>query len=113
VRTTLGMLLESAGYTLLSADDCTSGLALFKREHPKIKLVVTDMMLPDGNGVDLIEAMRAVVPTQPIVAISGLMATGEFDALLRLQPAVECLCKPMTSKELLGAVSRALKPLAQ
>jgi CheY-like chemotaxis protein len=113
VRTTLGMLLESAGYALLAAEDCASGLAVFERERARIKLVITDMMLPDGSGMELVGAMRGLEPMQPVIAISGLMATGEFDALLRLQPAVACLSKPMTAAELLGAVGRALLPAAR
>jgi hypothetical protein len=42
------------------------------------------------------------------VAISGMMASGEFDELLRLQPPVECLNKPLLPAVLLGAVRRGL-----
>ncbi len=109
VRSTLGLLLERAGYRVLVGEDCASGLAAFDRDRAQIKLVITDLMLPDGSGVDLIGSIRGLAPLQPVIAISGLMATGDFDELLRLQPAVECLSKPMTSEALLGTTARAIK----
>lgn len=113
VRTTLGLLLERAGYRVLTGEDCASGLMVFERDRKEIRLVITDMMLPDGSGVDLVAVMREMERLLPIIAISGLMATGEFDGLLRLSPAVDCLSKPLTSRVLLGAVSRALKSVAR
>jgi PAS domain S-box-containing protein len=109
VCATLRMFLEHSGYKVQVAEDCATGLAEFKRRRGEIKVVVSDMMLPDGSGVDLIQAIREIERLQPVVAISGLMATGQFDELLRLVPAVECLSKPMTAEVLLGAVGRALK----
>lgn len=109
VRTTLGLLLERAGYRVLTGEDFASGLMAFERDRQEIRLVITDMMLPDGSGADLIATVREMERLQPIIAISGLMATGEFDGLLRLSPAVECLSKPLTPQTLLGAVGRALK----
>jgi PAS domain S-box-containing protein len=109
VRSTMGLLLERVGYRPIVAEGCVSGLAAFARERDAVALVITDMMMPDGSGVELITAMRALDRSLPVVAISGLMATGEFNELLQLTPVVECLSKPMTSEELLGAVGRALR----
>lgn len=109
VLATLGLLLRNAGYGLITAENCASGLAVFERERGRINLVITDMMLPDGTGIELVAAMRGLERRLPVIAISGLMGTGEFDALLQLKPPVECLSKPMTSDVLLGALGRALR----
>jgi hypothetical protein len=52
----------------------------------------------------------------PIIGISGMMGSGDFDQLLRLKPPVDCLAKPLMPAVLLAAVRRglgALKPAAK
>jgi CheY-like chemotaxis protein len=66
------------------------------------------MMLPDQVGTQVVKSLRERQSTLPIIAISGMMGSGDFDELLRLKPAVECLAKPLTPSVLLGAVRRGL-----
>jgi two-component system cell cycle sensor histidine kinase/response regulator CckA len=108
VRDTLQLLLQRAGYRVFPAGDGASGVSEFDRRKSEISLVITDMMLPDQFGTQVVKSLRQRNATLPIIAISGMMASGDFDELLHLNPAVECLAKPLSPATLLGAVRRGL-----
>jgi hypothetical protein len=108
VRDTLQLLLQRAGYRVFPAGDGTAGVKEFEQRRNEISLVITDMMLPDQFGTQVVKSLRQRHATLPIIAISGMMASGDFDELLHLKPAVECLSKPLTPAALLAAVRRGL-----
>lgn len=109
VRDTLQMLLQRAGYRVFAAGDGNTGIAEFDRRRQDIALVITDMMLPDQIGTEVVKSLRRRHATLPVIAISGMMASGDFDELLDLQPAVECLSKPLSPAVLLGAVRKTMR----
>ena len=108
VRQTLQMLLQRAGYRVFPAADGGSGVAEFERHEKDIALVITDMMLPDQVGTEVVKTLRGRHANLPIIAISGMMASGEFDELHDYHPEIECLAKPLAPTVLLGAVRRRL-----
>ena len=108
VRDTLQLLLQRAGYRVFAADDGNSGIAEFDRRQAEIALVITDMMLPDQVGTEVVKTLRQRRATLPVIAISGMMSSGNFDELLHMQPAIECLSKPLSPAALLGAVRKKL-----
>lgn len=108
VRDALRALLQRAGYAIIPAGDATSALREFEQCRDRISLVITDMMLPDRSGVEVVKSIRAQSPQLPIIAISGMMASGNYDELLRLTPPVQCLSKPLPPRVLLSAAERAL-----
>jgi len=108
VRETFRLLLERVGYLAIAATDGVTGVAAFQRQADAIAVVVTDMMMPGLPGSDVIAAIRALRPGQPIVAISGWIEPAGLDALRALQPPVAFLPKPVTAESLLLALRRAL-----
>ena len=63
------MVLESAGYVVLTATNTCQGLEVFKANN--IDLVITDHLLPPGTGSDLIAQLRQLTPNLPIMILSG------------------------------------------
>jgi CheY-like chemotaxis protein len=63
------MLLESAGYTVLTAANSSQGIALFQTHQ--VDLVITDHLLPGATGSDLARELRRVHPTVPVMILSG------------------------------------------
>ena len=108
VRETLQLVLERAGYTVYAAYDAGSGISTFERHQDDVRLAITDMMLPDQPGTAVIKALRRHRPELPIIAISGMMGSGQFDELQQLTPVVECLAKPLLPSALLAAVRRGV-----
>jgi PAS domain S-box-containing protein len=112
VRETLLLLIRRAGYKVYGAGDGAAGIAEFDRHQDEIALVITDMMLPDQIGTEVVKTLRSRRATLPIIAISGMMGSGDFDELLDLKPPVDCLAKPISPATLLGAVRRGLTAVA-
>lgn len=108
VRETLQLLLQRAGYRVFAAGDGHAGIEEFQRHRGEVSLVITDMMLPDQIGTEVVKSLRRLDATVPIIAISGMMGSGDFDELTHLTPAVECLAKPLSPSALLRAVRRGL-----
>jgi DNA-binding response OmpR family regulator len=108
VQRALTRVLEGAGHTVRVAPDGRVGLKLFREISPE--LVVTDIQMPDVNGIEVILMIRAAAPTVPIIAMSG-GARSESLGLLgnaQLLGAVALISKPFPRAELLAAVSAAL-----
>ena len=92
VRTTMA----GSGFTALTSH----------REDPA-DLIVTDLRMPDGDGVELIRNIRAENRTLPIVVVTGqVLREAETEALEA--GATELLRKPLDLHELARAVKRHL-----
>jgi CheY-like chemotaxis protein len=63
------MVLESAGYIVLTATSSSQGLEVFKANS--VNLVITDHLSPPGTSVDLIAQLRQFCPNLPIMILSG------------------------------------------
>ena len=72
VRTMLRIMLEEAGYEVQEASDGKEGLSLFRQKH--FDLIITDIIMPEKDGMETIIEMRHDYPDVKIIAISG----GEF-----------------------------------
>lgn len=99
-------LLESNGYAFCGAGDGASGLALLREEHPDLLLL--DVMLPDINGFDLCEKIRAEGRHVPIIFIS---AKGDIvDKSIGFRAgADDYVTKPFDATELLLRISAVIR----
>jgi len=71
-------------------------------------LVITDLMMPDMDGIELLECMKAENITVPVLMITGYPSIRTAVKALRLG-AVDYLAKPFTRQELLAPVNRTLR----
>jgi CheY-like chemotaxis protein len=110
VRATLSAILEGAGYDVTLAVNGQNGLDEFSRRVPD--MVITDIVMPEIEGIETIRVIRASAPTLPIVAISGGGRSVPLDYLRMAQRlgATDVLQKPFEADELVGIVSRYLPP---
>jgi signal transduction histidine kinase len=101
---TLGQtVLSGFGYKVLTANSGERALELFLQAPTQIDLVITDMVMPSMGGRELIDRIRRISPTIPIIGTSGyLRPTGEEDE------DEMYLRKPFTSHDLLRKVKQAL-----
>jgi PAS domain S-box-containing protein len=107
VRDVLGTLLTRSGYRVLKANSGTDALAVMEGHGPEVSLILTDIMMANGDGLSLIAELRRRRVKLPIVAMSGLAGTGRFDRELRLH-GVPLLSKPITREVLIKTVRGAL-----
>lgn len=109
LRDTLVLLLQDQGYDVISASDGESGVRVFGEARPD--LVLTDVIMPNSDGVEAIRRMRAIDPAARIVAMSGGSISGN-DYQLRVAKeagAMDALAKPFEVDDLLAVVDRCLK----
>jgi DNA-binding response OmpR family regulator len=74
VRRLTAQALEKEGYHLLLADDVGQAVEIAAHYHSAIHLLLTDVMLPSGNGIDLARAILAKRPHTPVLYMSGYQA---------------------------------------
>lgn len=64
-------LLESAGYTVITANNGSEGLRQFNQASDVIDIVITDYLLPEMDGVSMIKSIRQSHPGTKLIVISG------------------------------------------
>lgn len=108
VRNTIVQILESEGYEVISAEDGRRGLYAFRSEHPD--LVVTDIIMPEKEGIETIRDIRGEVPDAKIIAISGGGRIGNTDFLkiARQLGASDVVAKPLDPDHFLDVVRSCL-----
>jgi DNA-binding NtrC family response regulator len=105
VSEVVGLLLEREGYAVAYA--ATVKASLESIQAADFDLVVTDLKLPDGTGLDVIAALRSLQPSLPIIMITSYSSMESAIAALRAG-AVDYIVKPFDNDEFLHAVARAL-----
>jgi len=71
VRSVAASFVEKLDFDVLTADDGLDGVAMFKKHHDKLAVVLLDMTMPVMGGAEAMVAMRAIDRTVPIVLVSG------------------------------------------
>ena len=105
VRDLLAEMLEAAGFEVVAP--ATSSLALKEIAGRRFDVVVTDVLMPDVDGIEVIRAARKANPGCRVVAISGGSDRLPAPVGLRLTEAFGAdavLYKPFARKELLAAI---------
>ncbi len=107
VRTVLREALELAGHTVIEARNGAEGLDLFPQAGAD--LVITDIVMPDKDGLDVVTALREQVPPVNIIAISGARDSAEdYLDLAHRMAAMKVLLKPFSIAALIAAVDELL-----
>jgi CheY-like chemotaxis protein len=92
-------MLCSSGYRTLTAANGKEGVALYARHSGEIQAVLVDMMMPQMDGLAVIQALRRMNPAVKILAMSGLPRQRGNDPVR--SPAQNFLAKPFSAATLL------------
>jgi len=101
----IGILLEREGYGVEIAATVKGGLERLNASAADV--VVTDLKLPDGTGLDVIAGVRARRPRLPIIMITSYSSMESAIDALRAG-ANDYVIKPFNNAEFLAAIARAL-----
>ncbi|MBS1809812.1 MAG: PAS domain S-box protein [Acidobacteria bacterium] len=107
IREVTKATLEAFNYTVLTASDGTEALALYAQHGDKIKVVLTDMMMPYLDGPATIRALQKFNPNVKIIASSGLADNGKAVEATDLGVRL-FLPKPYTADKLLKLLAEIL-----
>ena len=107
-RVTLRQMLEADGHEVLEAANGREGVALHSNDP--VDLVVTDIIMPEQEGIETIVQLRRKNPQLKIIAISGggRMKNMDFLKIASHVGADATLTKPFSTRELLETVNGCL-----
>ena len=110
--------LEEAGYEVIEASDGEVGLRLYHQQP--CYLVITDIFMPEKEGLETIRELKRQFPTVKIIAISGGGIRGNYAGSLGADTALEAakafgadrtLLKPIEVRPLLAMVEDLFKTI--
>jgi CheY-like chemotaxis protein len=115
MRAVISQWVLNLGCIPLAAEDGEAGLDLLNRTE--VQLVVTDLIMPNVEGMEVILAVRKQLPEVPVIAISSGTSLGHADKLLQAAHklgAAEVFEKPLKMALFVEALERLLRisPLA-
>lgn len=105
VRKSLKLFLMKEGLQISSAADARSGLDLLVKEKPDV--VVTDLVLPDITGLEVMERIKQIDPGIPVIIITGLKDTESTILSIKLG-AYDHLEKPIQPQKFINVIKNAL-----
>lgn len=110
VRRSLSRMLQAQGFTCLEACSGREGLRVLDQTG-EIPLIISDMRMPDLDGMGFLEAVRQKFPDSSVIMLSGISETSTAVDCLHLG-AADFLLKPISLGELQARVARALEKRA-
>jgi formate hydrogenlyase transcriptional activator len=107
IRRNFKDMLDDMGYLTVAAADGREALEVFAREQPA--LVLTDLRMPEHDGIGLISALKELSPDTPVVVVSGAGTTQDAIDAIR-QGAWDYVTKPVQEPAVLDlTIKRALE----
>jgi DNA-binding NtrC family response regulator len=106
VRASTGRMLERRGYRVVTAARADEALAWLRTEAP-VDLLISDIVMPEIYGTDLIELARRIRPGLPVLLISGF-ADQQNASHRPIPPDVPFLAKPFDLNDLLARIEALL-----
>jgi DNA-binding NtrC family response regulator len=106
VRRFASRVLQREGYEVVEATDGAEALEIIRAPGASFAVVVSDIVMPRCNGVELLQALAVSHPGLPVILMSGYATA----ALAELGIAAPCgiLTKPFPSESLLHEVQRCI-----
>ena len=109
IRDILKTLFEQEGFKVILAEDGIKGMSLFLKDP--VDLVITDIIMPEKEGLQTIRELNQKDPGLPIIAISGGGTLGAEQYLVAAEKfgARQVFQKPLALPELLSCVKKFLE----
>lgn len=107
VRQLVCSVLAESGFSVLDAATPTVARDLLQRHERLIRLLITDVVMPEMNGPELCYRLREILPELPVLFMSG-HSVELLDEKCWAKPRGRFLPKPFSSSELLAAVEAAI-----
>jgi CheY-like chemotaxis protein len=106
LRTFVELVLQSVGHEVTLAADGKEGME--RHRTSPADLVITDLYMPNQDGVETIRELRSCFPEVAIIAMSGRAVASTLLTISQKLGAVGVLQKPFTADELIAAVGKTL-----
>jgi CheY-like chemotaxis protein len=107
VRAVVTLILSEAGYDVMSASSLSEARSLQRGDATPFALMITDMVLPDGRGLELAKELRVLQPGLAVLCMSGYADGADGHSIA---PDMARLQKPFSADELLDKVRALIDP---
>lgn len=105
MRRMLAKVLTRYGYGVSTAGDGREALDIL--DHKAVDIILTDIFMPEKDGIEVVLKVRHTKPAIPVVAMSGVRALeADFLRYARMLGAVDILTKPFDPEMLVAMVQR-------
>ncbi len=110
VRKVVRMTLEKSGYDVVEAEDGKKAIEeIQKGEHALLlNLIITDIRMPNMNGIDVINYYQKEWPSVPLIVLTGFPDLDMATSMLQ-HGVVDYLVKPVEAEKLRASVAKALQ----
>jgi CheY-like chemotaxis protein len=108
IRDSYSDVLRTLGYTVLVAENGEHALKVMTDHGAPIHLVISDINMPEMDGLEFVGMLRAAYPTIPALFVSGQSAQYMMDNRDRIPEGVHFVAKPVTMGQLANRVRQIL-----
>ena len=103
IREYVKCMLEDEGFEVFVADNGRTGIDIFTRES--IDLIITDLIMPEKEGIETIQDIRKIDKNCGIIAMSGVSNKDSYLSISSLLGAHAILHKPFKPQELMSVIN--------
>ncbi len=108
VLETTKIILQTAGYQVITAADGQSAIELYKGNQDGIDLVILDYTMPRLSGVETLQGLQMLNPDVKVIVSSGFDSKGPVKELLEMG-ALDSIQKPFRMKTMIDLVKNVLE----
>ncbi len=111
LREMLGILFRREGYEVVAAPGAKAAIEAIMQHPQPFPVVLTDLSMPDGSGLDVLAAAKSRSPSTEVILITAHSSLENAIAAMRLG-AYDFVAKPFQSAELAALIAKALEKQA-
>jgi CheY-like chemotaxis protein len=98
-------ILAEAGHQVTTSNSAKGAVKILQTQE--VDVVLTDIYMPDEDGLELLKNIRRIAPDTPVIAMSGMTGSRDMLPVARGMGARFTLYKPFSTEALLSAVTQA------
>ena len=106
MRTTLVANLEEAGYRVIACNQAQAAIEYVEKDAPDV--VIADLRLPDGSGLEILEGLKEIKPEASFILVTGYASLETAVAALN-QGAYAYITKPFNMDEVHATIRNAIR----
>ena len=102
IRDYLNAFLNQAGYRVLEADNGITALQVLM--HEQVDIIITDLVMPEKEGIETIKEIKQLYPLCMVIAMSGSVFGSAYLPMARMLGAEAVIQKPFNKQIMLDAI---------
>jgi PAS domain S-box-containing protein len=106
IRDLLKMVLRKANYQTVEASDGADAMAVLAKLGERLSFIITDMHMPQVDGLALIRKVKELLPAIPIIVMTGRLESGEQEQIQAMNVAA-IIEKPFSPKDVLASLRQS------